>query len=88
VLAEFDIAPANARATLARLTHRGCSSAPRRAGGPATGWLTARAAVAATRPYLDAEQWNRLRAVFFGGVCDWSKPGVGQVPLAGTWVRF
>ncbi|MDR2154966.1 MAG: DUF6351 family protein [Burkholderiaceae bacterium] len=23
-------------------------------------------------------QWTRLRAVFPGGVCDWSKPGVGQ----------
>jgi len=29
---------------------------------------------------LDASQLDRLRAVFPGGVCDWSKPGVGQVP--------
>ncbi|WFE43067.1 DUF6351 family protein [Verrucosispora sp. WMMD1129] len=35
-----------------------------------------------------AEQWQRLRAVFPDGVCDWSKPGVGQRPLAGTWIRF
>ncbi|MBY8871362.1 DUF6351 family protein [Micromonospora sp. PLK6-60] len=34
------------------------------------------------------EQWQRLQAVFPGGVCDWSKPGVGQVPLANTWIRF
>ncbi|RYX90102.1 MAG: hypothetical protein EOO28_30655 [Comamonadaceae bacterium] len=27
---------------------------------------------------LDAGQLLRLRAVFTGGVCDWSKPGVGQ----------
>ncbi|WP_334189815.1 DUF6351 family protein [Noviherbaspirillum sp.] len=27
---------------------------------------------------LTAEQQNRLQAVFPGGVCDWSKPGVGQ----------
>ncbi|WP_341720105.1 DUF6351 family protein [Micromonospora sp. FIMYZ51] len=33
-------------------------------------------------------QWQRLRAVFPGGVCDWSKPGVGQVPLRQTWIRF
>ncbi|MGW0504552.1 DUF6351 family protein [Micromonospora sp. NPDC003241] len=34
------------------------------------------------------EQWQRLRAVFPDGVCDWSRPGVGQVPLTGTWIRF
>ncbi|RIV40581.1 DUF6351 family protein [Micromonospora radicis] len=34
------------------------------------------------------EQWQRLQAVFPGGVCDWSKPGVGQVPLKSTWIRF
>ncbi|RZL86116.1 MAG: hypothetical protein EOP73_32005, partial [Variovorax sp.] len=27
---------------------------------------------------LDATQLARLQAVFPGGVCDWSKPGVGQ----------
>jgi hypothetical protein len=27
---------------------------------------------------LDAQQLARLKAVFPGGVCDWSKPGVGQ----------
>ncbi|MET0207438.1 MAG: DUF6351 family protein [Burkholderiaceae bacterium] len=26
-----------------------------------------------------ADQWNRLQAAFAQGVCDWSKPGVGQV---------
>lgn len=30
----------------------------------------------------------RLRRVFPAGVCDWSKPGVGQEPLAGTWLSF
>ena len=33
-------------------------------------------------------QWTRLAAIFPGGVCDWSKPGVGQEPLAGTWLSF
>ena len=37
--------------------------------------------------FTDA-QWTRLLAVFPGGVCDWSKPGVGQQPLAGTWQSF
>lgn len=27
-------------------------------------------------------QWSRLQAVFAGGVCDWSKPGVGQQAAA------
>ncbi|MFL6693177.1 MAG: DUF6351 family protein, partial [Ramlibacter sp.] len=27
---------------------------------------------------FDAGQWGRLQTVFAGGVCDWSKPGVGQ----------
>jgi hypothetical protein len=30
-------------------------------------------------------QLATLRQIFPEGVCDWSKPGVGQVPLAGTW---
>jgi hypothetical protein len=33
-------------------------------------------------------QWERLQAVFPDGVCDWSLPGVGQVPLQGTWLRY
>lgn len=27
-------------------------------------------------------------AIFPGGICDWSKPGIGQQPLAGTWQTF
>ena len=27
----------------------------------------------------------RLKQVFPTGVCDWSKPGVEQQPMAGTW---
>lgn len=33
-------------------------------------------------------QWTRLEGIFPEGVCDWSKPGVGQQPLAGTWQSF
>lgn len=29
-----------------------------------------------------------LRAVFPGGVCDYSKPGEQEQPLAGTWIRI
>jgi hypothetical protein len=32
-----------------------------------------------------ADEMVRLKQVFAGGVCDWSKPGVEQQPLAGTW---
>ena len=34
------------------------------------------------------EQWARLSAIFPEVVCDWTKPGVGQQPLAGTWLSF
>ena len=35
-----------------------------------------------------AEQLGTLRRIFAEGVCDWSRPGVGQVPLAGTWAFY
>ena len=35
-----------------------------------------------------AEEMTRLKAIFAGGVCDWSKAGVGQQALAGTWLSF
>ena len=35
-----------------------------------------------------AEQLNQLARLFPEGVCDYSKPGVGQEPLAGTWAVF
>ena len=34
------------------------------------------------------EEWRKLHAVFASGVCDWRVPGVGQVPLAGTWISY
>jgi hypothetical protein len=37
---------------------------------------------------LTADQSARLRRIFAEGVCDWSKPGVNQVPLLGTWLTF
>ena len=39
-------------------------------------------------PSLTSEQLSRLSAVFPGGVCDYSKPGIGQVPLERTWIRY
>ncbi|HEY3510864.1 MAG TPA: DUF6351 family protein [Kribbella sp.] len=39
------------------------------------------------RGFTDA-QWNKLLAIFPGGVCDWSRPGIGQEPLEGTWLSF
>jgi len=35
---------------------------------------------------LTAEEVARLRRIFPTGVCDWSKPGIEQQPLAGTWL--
>jgi hypothetical protein len=34
-----------------------------------------------------AVEWARLKEIFPGGVCDWSKPGVGQVRVV-TWPSF
>ena len=33
-------------------------------------------------------EWARLERIFEDGVCDWSKPGVGQVPNTETWLSF
>ena len=30
----------------------------------------------------------RLKSVFPQGVCDWSKKGVNQLPLDGTWLKY
>ena len=35
-----------------------------------------------------AAEERRLKAIFPKGVCEYSKPGVKQVPLAGTWLDF
>jgi hypothetical protein len=37
--------------------------------------------------FTDA-QWARLRAVFAEGVCDFSKPGIGQQPPTAPWLSF
>lgn len=37
--------------------------------------------------FTSAEQ-TRLNAIFPAGVCDWSKPGVNQVPLQGNYLRL
>jgi hypothetical protein len=34
------------------------------------------------------EQLAQLRQMFPDGVCDYTKPGIEQAPLAGTWVSF
>jgi len=38
-------------------------------------------------PFTAAQQ-TRLQQIFSQGVCDWTKPGVGQVPFAGPWQRY
>jgi len=35
-----------------------------------------------------AEQEAELRETFADGVCDWTKPGVGQTGLSGTWLKY
>ena len=49
-----------------------------------------------TRPLAPADysvpfspaQWTRLQAIFPAGVCDWSRPGLEQQGLRGTWLAF
>jgi hypothetical protein len=36
---------------------------------------------------LTPAEMTRLKNLFPGGVCDWSKPGVNQVPVV-TWASF
>ena len=38
-------------------------------------------------PFTDAQR-QRLATVFPDGLCDWTKPGVGQVPIEGTWLSY
>jgi hypothetical protein len=38
-------------------------------------------------PFTPA-QWSKLGAIFSDGVCDWSKPGIEQQGLLGTWITF
>jgi hypothetical protein len=35
-----------------------------------------------------ADQRQRLADIFTQGVCDWTQPGIGQQPAAGTWLTF
>jgi hypothetical protein len=37
---------------------------------------------------FSAAQLSRLGTIFPQGVCDWTRPGVGQVPLEGTWLHY
>ncbi|PNP97988.1 hypothetical protein A8G00_21235 [Sphingobium sp. SA916] len=40
------------------------------------------------RVRFNTDQRRRLREAFPNGVCDWSQPGVGQQPTAGTWLTY
>jgi hypothetical protein len=37
---------------------------------------------------LSPDEVDRLRGLFPDGVCDWTRPGVGQSGLKGTWLTF
>jgi hypothetical protein len=40
------------------------------------------------RVEFTSQQAARLRRIFPDGVCNWREPGVGQVPLAATWINY
>lgn len=62
------------------------------AGGPRSGDILKcqlKPVAAADYPVaFSAAEMTRLIAIFPGGVCDWSKPGVGQQAQQGTWLSF
>jgi hypothetical protein len=37
---------------------------------------------------LTSAQLAQLQAIFPGGVCDYSQPGIEQQPLQGTWLTY
>ena len=37
---------------------------------------------------LAPDEMRRLRRIFPDGVCDWTRPGVGQAAPKGTWQSF
>ncbi len=37
--------------------------------------------------HLTREEWERLGRIFPEGVCDWTKPGVGQQRQIGVWLK-
>lgn len=47
-----------------------------------------RADYAEHRVYFTPAQWDRLKAAFPTGVCDWTKPGVGQRAPRGSWITL
>ena len=40
------------------------------------------------RVAFTSDEMVRVRKIFSTGVCDWSKPGVEQQKLGGTWLKF
>lgn len=65
---------------------------PRMVSGQGLGSPTAKCVLRpidlADYPPLSPLQEARLRAAFPGGVCDWTRPGIGEQPLTGTWLSF
>ncbi len=61
------------------------------AGGPSTADLLACQLTAPERDSYPAtltdEQWDTLRATFPDGVCDWTRPGIGQEPTI-AWLDY
>ena len=66
---------------------------PRRAAGQPLDGLAARCELQPVESLetvgpLGPAQLDRLRAVFPDGVCDYTRPGVGTVPVEGTWRSY
>lgn len=58
------------------------------AGAPVANDVLKPVSAAAHNVTFTPAQFERLKAVYPTGVCDFSKPGIGQVPLKGTYQRY
>ena len=61
------------------------------AGAPITSDVTCQRATPQPADYgvtFTPEQWDRLQTIFAAGVCDYSRPGIGQVPITATWQSY
>lgn len=62
------------------------------AGGPLAGDVlkchTTKPKASDYRVKFTEAEWQKLLKIFPEGVCDWSRPSIGRVPLAGTWLKY
>jgi hypothetical protein len=69
------------------------ASFPREVAGSSVAADVIKCALTPLNPYdyavtFTSDEWQRLRAIFPKGVCDWDKDGLFQRPPTGTWLSY